>query len=116
MDKYVISFLAPQKTVSLGRIEPFYGPNNTFFHLAISISICYTRFNLRQSGLKPKSYSQPRTTSVRLSLQTVFVKPICAICCCSAILTPPDCSGKMSPYGKQGDIDDERTAQIEDGL
>src|SRR3990172_743784 len=79
MDKYVISFLAPQKTVALGRIEPFYGPNNTFFHLAISISICYTRFNLRQSGLKPKSYSQPRTTSVRLSLQTVFVKPICAI-------------------------------------
>src|SRR3972149_11012944 len=36
-------------------------------------------------------------------------------CCCSAILTPPDCSAKMSPHGKQGDIDNERTAQIEDG-
>ncbi|HSF81732.1 MAG TPA: hypothetical protein VLA49_10885, partial [Anaerolineales bacterium] len=36
-------------------------------------------------------------------------------CCCSAILTPPNCSGKMSPHGKQGDIDDERTAQTEDG-
>src|SRR3990172_5193911 len=33
----------------------------------------------------------------------------------SNLLTPPDCSGKMSPYGKQVDIDDERTAQIEDG-
>jgi hypothetical protein len=30
-------------------------------------------------------------------------------------LTPPDCSAKMSPYEHTGDINDERTAQIEDG-
>jgi hypothetical protein len=30
-------------------------------------------------------------------------------------LTPPNCSAKMSPHGKQGDIDDERATQIEVG-
>lgn len=53
--------------------------------------------------------------TIRLTEKTAPHKPLVAGCWSSIILSPINCSEKMSPYERRGDIDQERADQV-DGI